>query len=110
MRTETITTSPSVATNRRVPSRPWVGIARPADPQRVVPVAAPDPEVPAKPVRRRFTAADKLRILRLVSRGIQFSLVMGIENSLPPPSPRMLHYAMASAPLRRPALIFSFSR
>jgi transposase-like protein len=28
-------------------------------------VAAPDPEVPAKAARRRFTAADKLRILTL---------------------------------------------
>jgi transposase-like protein len=65
MSNETIKTSPSIATTRRVPSRPWVGIARPADPQRVVPAAAPDPEVPAKAVRRRFTAANKLRILKL---------------------------------------------
>jgi hypothetical protein len=46
--------------------------------------------------------------LRCLSRGIQISLVMGIENSLP--SPCVVRYAMASAPFRRPALIFSLSR
>jgi transposase-like protein len=65
MRAETINALQSIATNRRVPSRPWVGTARTTDPQRVVPAAVPDPEVPAKAVRRRFTAADKLRIVRL---------------------------------------------
>ena len=65
MSTETIKTSPSIAPTRRVPTRPLVGIARPAEPQRAAPASAPDPEVPAKAVRRRFTAADKLRILRL---------------------------------------------
>lgn len=65
MSTETITTPPSIATNRRVPTRPWVDTARIADRHRAAPTTAPDPEVPAKAVRRRFTAADKLRILKL---------------------------------------------
>ncbi len=65
MRTEPITASQGSSVARRVPARPWVGIARPAEPQRAAPASAPDPEVPAKAVRRRFTAADKLRILRL---------------------------------------------
>lgn len=65
MSTETITAPQSIAVTRRVPTRPWVGPVRPAEPQRAVPVVPPDPEVPAKAVRRRFTAAEKLRILRL---------------------------------------------
>ena len=43
-----------------------------------------------------------------VSRVTQFSLVVVIENTLPVPC--MVGYAIASAPLRRPALIFSLSR
>lgn len=65
MRPETINASQHIAVTRRAPARPWVGTARTADPQRAAPAAVPDPEVPAKPARRRFTAADKLRILRL---------------------------------------------
>ncbi len=64
MRAETINAPQGIAVTRRVPTRPWVGTSRTADPQRAAPAAAPDPEVPAKPARRRFTAADKLRILR----------------------------------------------
>jgi transposase-like protein len=65
MRPEPITAPQSIAVSRRVSPRPWVGTARTAELQRVAPAAPPDPEVPAKPSRRRFTAADKLRILRL---------------------------------------------
>lgn len=65
MRAETITTPQDLAVAHRAPTCSWVGPARPAEPQPVVPAAASDPEVPAKAVRRRFTAADKLRILRL---------------------------------------------
>ncbi|CBE67484.1 conserved protein of unknown function [Candidatus Methylomirabilis oxygeniifera] len=65
MRTGPITASQGSAVARRVPARPWPGTARPAEPQRVVPAVPPDPEVPTKPARRRFTAAEKLRILRL---------------------------------------------
>ncbi len=65
MSTETIKTSPSIAPPRRVPARPWPGTVRPAEPQQVVSAVPPDPEVPVKPARRRFTAAEKLRILRL---------------------------------------------
>jgi transposase-like protein len=65
MRAETITTPQDLAVAHRAPARPRIGTARPAEPQWVAPAAAPNPEVPAKPARRRFTAADKLRILRL---------------------------------------------
>lgn len=65
MRPEPITASPGIAVARRAPARPWEDTPRYAEPQPVVPAAPPDPEVPAKAVRRRFTAADKLRILRL---------------------------------------------
>lgn len=65
MGAETITTSQDLAVARRVPARPWVGPARPTEPQRAASAAPPDPEVPAKAARRRFTAADKLRILKL---------------------------------------------
>lgn len=65
MRAATINAPQDIAVTRRVPTRPRVGIARTAESQQATPAAAPDPEVPAKAVRRRFTAADKLRILRL---------------------------------------------
>lgn len=65
MRPEPITVPQSIAVTRRVPTRPWVGPAHPAESQRAASAAPPDPEVPAKAVRRRFTAAEKLRILRL---------------------------------------------
>jgi transposase-like protein len=65
MRAETINALQNITVTRRAPALPGVGTSRTADPQRAAPVAAPDPEVPAKPARRRFTAADKLHILRL---------------------------------------------
>jgi hypothetical protein len=43
-----------------------------------------------------------------VSKVTQFSPVVVIENSLPVPC--MAGYAVASVPLRSPALIFSLSR
>jgi hypothetical protein len=46
--------------------------------------------------------------LFLWSRVTQFSLVVVIENSLPVPC--MAGHAVASVPLRSPALIFSLSR
>lgn len=65
MRAETINAPQDIAVARRAPARPWVGTSRTADLQRAAPAAAPDPEVPAKAARRRFTADDKLRILTL---------------------------------------------
>lgn len=65
MRAETINAPQDIAVARRTPARPWVGTSRTADLQRAAPAAAPDPEVPAKAARRRFTADDKLRILKL---------------------------------------------
>lgn len=65
MRPEPMTASQGIAVARQAPARSWEDAPRPADPLRVAPAAPPDPEVPAKAVRRRFTAADKLRILRL---------------------------------------------
>jgi len=58
----------------------------------------------------RSTMRERLQALleAEVSRVTQFSLVVVIENSLPVPC--MVGYAIASAPLRRPALIFSLSR
>jgi hypothetical protein len=44
----------------------------------------------------------------MVSRVTQFSLGVVIEKSLPVPC--MAGYAVASVPLRSPALIFSLSR
>lgn len=65
MRPEPITASQSIAVARRASARSWEDTPRTADPLRAAPAAPPDPEVPAKPVRRRFTATEKLRILRL---------------------------------------------
>jgi transposase-like protein len=65
MRTETINAPQGSPVARRAPALPGIGTSRTVDPQRAAPTAPPDPEVPAKPVRRRFTANDKLRILRL---------------------------------------------
>jgi transposase len=65
MRAETINAPRDLAVAHRAPARPWVATARTSDLHRAAPAAAPDPEVPAKAARRRFTAADKLRILRL---------------------------------------------
>ena len=65
MRAEKINAPQGITIARRAPSRPWVGTSRTADPHRAAPAAAPDPEVPAKAARRRFTADDKRRILKL---------------------------------------------
>jgi transposase-like protein len=65
MRPETINATQGIAVTRRASALPGIGTLRPADPQQAAPAAVPDPEVPAKPARRRFTANDKLRILRL---------------------------------------------
>ncbi|MBZ0169625.1 hypothetical protein MELA_00849 [Candidatus Methylomirabilis lanthanidiphila] len=65
MRPEPIPASQGIAVTRRVPTRPWVDTAPATEPQQAVPVVPPDPEVPAKAIRRRFTAAEKLRILKL---------------------------------------------
>jgi transposase len=65
MRAETINAPQGIAVALRAPSHPWVGTSSKADPHRAAPAAAPDPEVPAKAARRRFTADYKLRILRL---------------------------------------------
>lgn len=65
MGAETITTPQSIAGSCPVSPHPGVGTARTTERQRVAPVAPPDPEVSVKAARRRFTAADKLRILTL---------------------------------------------
>ncbi|MDE2058183.1 MAG: transposase [candidate division NC10 bacterium] len=65
MRTDTINARQGIPVARRIPARPWVDPVRTAEPQRAASAAPADPEVPAKAARRRFTAADKLRILKL---------------------------------------------
>jgi len=65
MRAEKISALSGSSVALRAPALPWVGTSRTADPHRAAPATALDPEVPAKPARRRFTADDKLRILRL---------------------------------------------
>src|SRR5574337_592876 len=65
MRAETINAPQGIAVALRAPARPGVGTVRTADPHRAAPAAAPDPEVPTKAVRRRFTADYKRRILTL---------------------------------------------
>lgn len=65
MRAETLNATQGIAVALRAPARPEVGTVRTADPHRAAPAAAPDPEVPAKAARRRFTADDKRRILTL---------------------------------------------
>lgn len=65
MRAETITAPQGIAVALRAPALPGVGTSRTATPHRAAPAAAPDPEVPAKATRRRFTADDKRRILTL---------------------------------------------
>jgi len=49
----------------RAPSRPWGETSHQVGPHQGAVAASPDPEVPAKPARRRFTADYKLRILKL---------------------------------------------
>jgi hypothetical protein len=65
MRPETINATQGIAVALRAPALPGVGTSRAADLQRTAPAAAPDPEVPAKAARRRFTADDKRCILTL---------------------------------------------
>src|SRR3970282_1992720 len=49
----------------RAPSRPWGETSHEVGPHQGAVAASPDPEVPAKPARRRFPADYKLRILKL---------------------------------------------
>ena len=49
----------------RAPSRPWGETSHEVGPHQGAVAASPDPEVPTKPARRRFTADYKLRILKL---------------------------------------------
>jgi transposase-like protein len=49
----------------RAPSTPWGETSHEVGPHQGAVAAPPDPEVPAKPARRRFTADYKLRILTL---------------------------------------------
>src|SRR3970040_614507 len=49
----------------RAPSLPRGETSHEVGPHQGAVAAPPDPEVPAKPARRRFTADYKLRILRL---------------------------------------------
>jgi len=65
MRAEKINVTRGTAVALRAPSLPWVGTSSKADPHRAAPATALDPEVPAKPARRRFTADYKRRILTL---------------------------------------------
>ena len=71
MRAETINAPQGIAVALRAPARPWAGTSRTADPHRAAPAAVPDPEVPAKAARRRFTADDKRRILTLADACIE---------------------------------------
>lgn len=65
MRAEKITAIQGIPVALRASARPGVGTVRTADPHRAAPAAVPDPEVPAKAARRRFTADHKRRILKL---------------------------------------------
>jgi transposase-like protein len=65
MRAEKINATQGISVALRAPSRPRGEISRNGDPHRAAPAAAPDPEVPAKAARRRFTADYKRRILKL---------------------------------------------
>ncbi len=50
---------------RRVTEIPWAGTSPEAGTRPVALASPPDPEVPAKATRRRFTAEYKIRILKL---------------------------------------------
>jgi len=50
---------------RRATERPWVGAPKEVNLHQDKAEFLPDPEVPAKAVRRRFTAEHKIRILKL---------------------------------------------
>jgi transposase-like protein len=62
---EKITATQGISVATRAPSRPRGKTSREVGPHQGAVAAPPDPEVPAKPLRRRFTAAEKLRILKL---------------------------------------------
>lgn len=62
---EKINTTQDISVALRAPSLPRGETPSNGDPHRAAPAAASDPEVPAKAARRRFTAEDKLRILKL---------------------------------------------
>jgi len=62
---EKIKATQGISVALRAPSLPRGEASSKGDPHRAAPAAAPDPEVPAKAARRRFTADYKLRILKL---------------------------------------------
>jgi len=62
---EKIKATQGISVALRAPSLPRGEASSKGDPHRAAPAAAPDPEVPAKAARRRFTAEYKLRILTL---------------------------------------------
>ncbi len=62
---EKIKATQGISVALRAPSLPRGETSSKGDPHRAAPAAAPDPEVPAKAARRRFTAEYKLRILKL---------------------------------------------
>ena len=62
---EKIKATQGISVALRAPSLPRGEASSKGDPHRAAPAAAPDPEVPAKAARRRFTADFKLRILKL---------------------------------------------
>src|SRR3989304_4758444 len=62
---EKIKATQGISVALRAPSLPRGEASSKGDPHRPAPAAAPDPEVPAKAARRRFTADYKLRILKL---------------------------------------------
>ena len=62
---EKIKATQGISVALRAPSLARGETSSKGDPHRAAPAAAPDPEVPAKAARRRFTADDKRRILKL---------------------------------------------
>ena len=60
---EKIKATQGISVDLRALSLPWGGTSQEANPPRGVAAVLPDPEVPEKPTRRRFTAEYKLRIL-----------------------------------------------
>ena len=62
---EKIKATQGISVALRAPSLPRGETSSNGDPHRAAPAAAPDPEVPAKAARRRFTAEYKRRILKL---------------------------------------------
>jgi len=68
---EKIKATKGVEGARRATKTPLVGTFKKVDTHPVTLVAVPDPEVPAKAIRRRFTAEYKLRILKLADACIE---------------------------------------